>query len=94
MATQHPTRTSRPATKATLATKATRTVHVPYTPQTVGARICPMCGLVEHQCVSPESQQRDVSEDRWTLTPLGQALLDGLRALSSPPDKPSPPPAA
>jgi hypothetical protein len=31
--------------------------------------------------VSPESQQRNVAEDRWALTPLGQALLDGLRAL-------------
>ena len=37
--------------------------------------------MAEHIHVSPQSQQRDVSGDRWVLTPLGQALLDGLRAL-------------
>jgi hypothetical protein len=58
-----------------------RTQHVPRTPLTVGKHICPICGCVEHVRVSPESERRDVSEDRWALTPLGQALLDGLRAL-------------
>jgi hypothetical protein len=37
--------------------------------------------MVEHIHVSPRSRRRDVSEDRWALTPLGQALLDGLRVL-------------
>jgi hypothetical protein len=58
-----------------------RTIHVPRTPLTIGRGICPICGCVEHVHVSPESERRDVSRDRWTLTPLGQALLDGLRAL-------------
>ena len=44
--------------------------------------ICPICGMAEHLHVSPESHQRDVSGDRWALTPRGEALLDGLRALA------------
>ena len=61
-----------------------RSQQAPRTSTTVGSRICPICGMVEHLApVSAESQQRDVGEDRWALTPLGQALLDGLRALES-----------
>ncbi len=67
-----------------LATKATkfapqRTVHVPASTMRPG--VCPVCGCVEHECVSRESRRRDVSRDTWRLTLLGQALLDGLRAL-------------
>jgi hypothetical protein len=58
-----------------------RTIHVPRTPLTVGKHICPICGMVEHLQVTAESLERNVAEDRWALTPLGQALLDGLRAL-------------
>ncbi len=82
----HPARTRR--------STATRTIRAPYTPATVRPTICPICGMAEHIHVSPQSQQRDVSQDRWALTPLGQALLDGLRALAPSPDKPSPPPKA
>ncbi len=71
-----------------------RTQHAPRTSTTVGSRICPICGMVEHLQISPESQRRNVSEDRWALTPLGQALLDGLRALAAPSDKPTMPPRA
>jgi hypothetical protein len=57
-------------------------LEAPRTPLTVGRHICPICGMAEHVApISAESQERDVAEDRWTLTPLGQALLDGLRAL-------------
>ena len=55
--------------------------HPPYQPFTLRPNVCPICGCVEHVHVNKESRQRDVSEDRWALTPLGQALLDGLRAL-------------
>lgn len=58
-----------------------RTQQAPRTSTTVGSHICPVSGMVEHVQVSAESQRRDVAEDRWALTPLGQALLDGLRAL-------------
>jgi hypothetical protein len=58
-----------------------RTIHVPRTPVTIGRAICPICGCVEHVHVSPRSRRPNVAEDRWALTPLGQALLDGLRAL-------------
>ncbi len=58
-----------------------RTQQAPRVPLTIGPAICPICGCAEHVSVSPESQRRDVSQDRWVLTPLGQALLDGLRAL-------------
>jgi hypothetical protein len=56
-----------------------RTIHVPAA--TVRPNVCPVCGTVEHVHVSPRSRRRDVAQDRWALTPLGQALLDGLRAL-------------
>jgi hypothetical protein len=33
---------------------------------------CPLCA--QPHLVSAESVRRDVSEDRWTITPLGQRL--------------------
>ncbi len=39
------------------------------------ARVCPLCGRPERVAISAESQHRDVSTDRWRLTPRGQAAL-------------------
>ncbi len=57
-----------------------RTIHVHTT---IRPNVCPICGIVEHVHVTSRSRRRNVAEDRWALTPLGQALLDGLRALAA-----------
>ena len=58
-----------------------RTIHVPA--PTIRPNVCPICGIVEHVHVTPRSRRREVGSDRWALTPLGQALLDGLKALDT-----------
>lgn len=42
------------------------------------AKRCPLCRLRERATVSDESRRRDVSEDTWSLTPLGAATLARL----------------
>ncbi len=46
--------------------------------KTQPAKRCPLCRLRERAAVSEESRQRDVSEDTWTVTPLGAAVLARL----------------
>ncbi len=36
---------------------------------------CPLCGLRERAAVSEESRRRDVSQDTWRLTTLGERAL-------------------
>jgi hypothetical protein len=43
-------------------------------------RACPLCHGDQHLLVSEESRRRDVSEDTLTITPLGQQVLEELRA--------------
>jgi hypothetical protein len=41
-------------------------------PEPANGHTCPLCGDPDH--ISEEAQHREVGEDRWSLTPKGQAL--------------------